>query len=75
MAVPFKVDRNIKTTLADQVADGFRQAIRCGYYKAGDVLPTVRDLAGSLGVSVRVTAEAVKILSRDGFILKVYILH
>ena len=68
LTVPFKVNRNLKAALADQVAEGFKQAIRCGYYKSGEVLPTVRDLSLTLGVSVRITAKAVKILSRDGFI-------
>lgn len=66
--VPFVVNRNLATNLADQVADGFRQAIACGFYKAGDILPTIRELAPWLGVSVRVTADAVKALTAEGLI-------
>ena len=63
--IPFKIDRKVKDGLVSQVVDGFRQAIRNGFYKAGDTLPTIRALAPRLGVSVRVTAEAVKALAAE----------
>ena len=65
---PFRIDRNIATGLVDQVVDGFRQAISSGFYRPGDILPTIRALAPKLGVSVRVTAEAVKLLAAEGFV-------
>ena len=65
---PFRVDRNLRTNLVDQVVDGFRQAIQGGIYRPGDTLPTIRALAPELGVSVRVTAEAVKALTAEGLI-------
>lgn len=67
-AVPFGVDKNLKTSLVDQVADGFRQAIMGGYYRPGDVLPSIRALAPVFGVSVRVTAQVVKILANEGLV-------
>ena len=66
--LPFRVDRNLRTSLVDQVVDGFRQAIRGGVYRPGDTLPTIRALAPALGVSVRVTAEAVKALTAEGLV-------
>ena len=66
--IPFKIDRKVKDGLVSQVVDGFRQAIRNGFYKAGDTLPTIRALAPRLGVSVRVTAEAVKALAAEGLV-------
>lgn len=65
---PFKVNRNLAASLSDQVTDGFRQAIRSGFYQPGDTLPTIRALAPLLGVSVRVTAEAVKALTAEGYV-------
>ena len=66
--LPFRVDRNLRTNLVDQVVDGFRQAIQDGVYRPGDTLPTIRALAPALGVSVRVTAEAVKALTDEGLV-------
>ena len=66
--IPFKIDRKVKEDLVSQVVGGFRQAIGNGYYKAGDTLPTIRELAPMLGVSVRVTAAAVKMLAAEGFV-------
>lgn len=66
--LPFRVDRNLRTNLVDQVVDGFRQAIQGGVYRPGDTLPTIRALAPALGVSVRVTAEAVKALTDEGLV-------
>ena len=66
--LPFHVDRNLRTNLVDQVVDGFHQAIRSGIYRSGDTIPTVRALAPQLGVSVRVTAEAVKALAAKGLV-------
>ena len=65
---PFRVDRNDATGLVEQVVDKFRQAIRGGFYRAGDTLPTIRALAPELGVSVRVTAEAIKRLAKEGYV-------
>ena len=64
----FRVDRNLSVGLVEQVVDGFRQAILNGFYKPGDTLPTIRALAPQLGVSVRVTAEAVKTLTAEGYV-------
>ena len=46
--VPFTVSRNFKTGLVEQVVCGLRQAIRGGFYKPGDVIAPVRDLAVQL---------------------------
>jgi DNA-binding LacI/PurR family transcriptional regulator len=66
--VPFTVSRNVKTGLVEQVVCGLRQAIRGGFYKPGDVIAPVRDLAVQLGVSVRITAAAVKALAAEGLV-------
>ena len=48
----------------EQVVDGLRQCILSGFYKAGDILPTTRDLAEMLGVSRIVTRAAVRELTK-----------
>lgn len=68
MKIPFSINRNISTNLPEQVADGFRQAIRSGYYKPDDVLPPRDDIAKALGISVRIPREAIRILSDENLV-------
>jgi len=64
--IPFSVDRNLKTALAGQLADGLRKCILSGRYKPGDILPSLKELVARLGVSQRVAREAIHILVADG---------
>ena len=66
--IPFALDRAQRGTLAEQMADGLRRAIKSGVYRKGDRLPTVRDLVAYFGVSSRVPVAAFKILSEDGLV-------
>lgn len=66
--LPFTVDKNLKTSLVNQVADGFRQAISVGQYKPGDVLPPVWKIAEELGVSLRVPRYAIARLVAEGWL-------
>lgn len=66
--VPFTIDIRRNGRLAEQAAAGFRQAIRSGYYKPGDVLPTFRDLARVLGCSIRISIEAFRLLTEEGLV-------
>ena len=66
--LPFAVARSSRTTLVNQVAEGLRRCIASGFYRAGDVLPTTRDLAEILGVSRIVTRAAVRDLTDAGLI-------
>ena len=66
--LPFAVARSSRTTLVDQVVEGLRRCIASGFYHAGDVLPTTRDLAEMLGVSRIVTRTAVRDLTDAGLI-------
>lgn len=45
--IPFKIDRKVRDGLVSQVVDGFRQAIRNGFYRAGETLPTIRAVGRS----------------------------
>ncbi len=68
-SIPFKVTRNDARTLLSQVTDGLREAIVGGYYAPGDVLPTSRELAHLLGVSMIVSAPALKRLAEEGLVV------
>ena len=66
--IPFGVVRSSRATLVEQVAGGLRRSISSGFYKAGDILPTTRELADALGVSRIVTRAAIAELARDGLV-------
>ena len=60
--IPFKLDRNNRVNLPEQLANGFRMAIRNGYYKQGERLPSFAEIVKELGVSIRAPRDAMKIL-------------
>lgn len=64
----FSVDRSQRGNLALQIADGLRTAIDTGYYRPGDILPPVRDLADILGVSMGIAVQAVNRIREEGLI-------
>ena len=67
--LPFKVDREDTRSLLVQVADGIRTAIVGGHYAPGDVVPSSRALATTLGVSRIVTEAALRRLAGEGFVV------
>lgn len=64
----FSIDRTRRGNLAEQIAAGLRTAIETGYYRAGDILPPVRDLADILGVSMGIAVQAVSKIREEGLI-------
>ena len=66
--VPFSVNRDDPRSLLDQVTDGLREAIVCGHYAQGDVLPSSNELVPVLGVSRIVTQNALARLTAEGWI-------
>ncbi len=66
--IPFEINRNVRTSLPEQVANGFRLAISSGHYKPGDVLPLREDIAKALGISVRIPREAIRIPERENLV-------
>lgn len=66
--IPFEIDRAQRGTLAEQMADGLRRAIRSGFYRKGDRLPSARDLVARFGVSSRVPVAAFRILAEEGLV-------
>jgi GntR family transcriptional regulator len=55
--------------LAEQVATGIRSAIASGEFGVGDALPTVRQLAGDLGINMNTVARAYRGLEAAGLVL------
>ena len=65
---PFSLDRSRRGDLARQIADGLRTAIETGYYRAGDIVPSARDLSTILGVSKGIAEQAVARIREAGLI-------
>ncbi|UTW56065.1 GntR family transcriptional regulator [Kordiimonas sp. SCSIO 12610] len=51
-----------------QLVDGVKAAIDAGRVMPGDALPSIRQLAGDLGLNAKTVAKAYKILERDSVI-------
>jgi len=66
--VPFEIDRNSDRGLVGQTVAGIRGAIIDGRYAVGEILPTQEEMAKALGVSVRVTREALAQLADERFV-------
>ena len=66
--VPFSIDRKFPEGLAEQMTNLLRQAIVSGYYKAGDVLPTILEWSKLLKVSIRVPEAAIAALVKEGLV-------
>ena len=64
----FTLDRSRRGNLTEQIAAGLRTAIETGYYRPGDILPPVRDLAQILGVSMGIAVQAVNRIREAGLI-------
>lgn len=62
---PFKVDRTLHTSLAVQLSDALRTAIRTGYYAPGDVLPPIREMSEMTGISCVLVSRAIRILKEE----------
>ena len=69
MKLPFKIDFGARKPLSQQVADGFRLAIKEGAYRDGEALPTLRELAAHWNVSIRVPGRAYARLADEGYVI------
>lgn len=67
----FAIDRSSPMSLVDQIYRAMRERIFAGGVKIGSSVPSLRSLASSLGVSVKVTVEAYARLVRDGWLRSV----
>ena len=67
--LPFGLDRASKDSLKDQLVEGIREAVRMGFYRSGDLLPSLNRMAGELGVSEIVVRSAYRRLASEGLIV------
>ena len=67
--LPFGLDRASKDSLKDQLAEGIREAIRMGFYRSGDILPSWNRMADELDVSEIVVRSAYRRLAAEGLIV------
>ncbi|MDQ6929987.1 MAG: GntR family transcriptional regulator [Candidatus Eremiobacteraeota bacterium] len=63
-----EVDPDIETAPFQQIFEQLRGFIERGDLRPGDLLPTVRQLAGDLGVAPNTVARAYAELQRDGWL-------
>lgn len=62
------IDPQATTPLGEQIERGLRRAIACGILAETQELPSVRQLAGDLGVNFNTVARAYRNLERDGLL-------
>ncbi len=63
-----RLDPNSSTALFDQLRAAVIDAVRDGHLLAGTRLPTVRELAGDLGLAVNTVARAYRELESAGVV-------
>lgn len=66
--LPFTVHAQSETSLTGQVTTGLRRSIEHGHFRPGTPLPTLKEMAAELGVSLVVVRVAVKGLAREGLV-------
>ena len=66
--MPFEVNHALWGNIETQVTDGIRMAILSGFYKPGDILPSLVEFARGLGVSTRAPQTALRVLSQEGLV-------
>ena len=65
---PFAIVKKTGMTLTDQIVDGFRRAIAFGFYRPGETLPPLREVARRTGACLIVVREAFQRLSAEGLV-------
>ena len=63
------IDRGGESPVYEQVADQVRQLVASGALGPGAALPSVRQLAGDLGVNLNTIARAYRLLENEGFLV------
>lgn len=66
--LPFRIDPKSRTDIFDQLVGALRQAIETGAYRAGDVLPTMQELAEATGVSFGTSRRVIERLTDEGYV-------
>jgi len=68
MPLVIKVVRGSAETVYEQIAGQIRSAVGSGVLAAGSQLPSVRALAGDLGINLNTVARAYRLLQEEGFV-------
>ena len=63
-----KISQNNGVPIYKQIADAFRSDILAGKYKQGEYLPSIRELAKELRISVITTMKAYEQLETEGLV-------
>ncbi|MDH3274811.1 MAG: GntR family transcriptional regulator [Gammaproteobacteria bacterium] len=66
--VTLSINRESKKAVYEQVASQVRQLVASGALVPGASLPSVRQLAGDLGVNLNTIARAYRLLQAEGFL-------
>ncbi|MFH1765888.1 MAG: GntR family transcriptional regulator [Gemmatimonadota bacterium] len=69
MMLTITIDRGLDEPVYRQVAHQVRQLIAAGALSPGMTLPSVRELAGDLGVNLNTIARAYRLLEGEGFLV------
>lgn len=69
MMLTLTIDRGLDDPVYQQVADQVRQFVASGALGPGTALPSVRRLAGDLGVNLNTIARAYRLLESEGFLV------
>ena len=64
----FKLDYNDHRPVYEQIKENFKRLIVTGVLNEGDAMPSVRELAGMLGINPNTIQRSYKELEQDGFI-------
>ena len=67
--ITITIDRGLEDPVYVQVAHQVRQLIASGALGSGMTLPSVRGLAGDLGVNLNTIARAYRLLEGEGFLI------
>jgi DNA-binding transcriptional regulator YhcF (GntR family) len=63
-----RIDLSSPVPAYRQIAAGVRAMLVAGAFKAGEVLPTIRQLAVDLGIHPNTVAEAYRVLADEGWV-------
>jgi len=66
--LPFKISRDVNIGYVEQMVDGIRGAIVGGYWRIGDPMPSLKDMADQAMVSMKVSRTAYKRLQGEGWL-------
>lgn len=63
-----RLDPDSPTPVFAQIVDGVVEGVRAGRLVPGERLPTVRGLAGDLGIASNTVAKAYRVLEEEGHV-------